>query len=95
VRVIATDEARRFISERGGRLYVTVKKARCCGGTMTLAAATTVRDTERYRSLGQDSGFELLVQRDLARLPDRLEIEARRFPLRVEAYWDGCAWIAW
>ena len=61
---------------------------------MTLASATTVRDIDRYRSLGQDAGFELLVQRDLARLPDTLEIEARRFPLRVEAYWDGCAWIA-
>ena len=94
VKIIATDEARRLISERGGRLYVSVKKARCCGGTMTLAATTTVRDMERFRSLGQDAGFELLVPRDLARLPDRLEIEARRFPLRVEAYWDGCAWIA-
>jgi hypothetical protein len=60
---------------------------------MTLAAATTVRDTEGYRSLGTAAGFELLVPGDLARLPDTLEIEARRFPLRVEAYWDGCAWI--
>jgi hypothetical protein len=94
VRVIATDEAQRLICERGGRLYVSVKKARCCGGTMTLAAATAVRDLDGYRSLGRDAGFELLVPRDLARLPDTLEIEARRFPLRVEAYWDGCAWIA-
>jgi len=94
VRIIATDEARRLISDRGGRLYVSVKKARCCGGTMTLAAATTVPDIEGYRSVGQDAGFELLVPRDLGRLPDKLEIEARRFPLRVEAYWDGCAWIA-
>jgi hypothetical protein len=60
---------------------------------MTLAAATTVRNTEGYRSLGQAAGFELLVPRNLARLPDRLDIVARRFPLRVEAYWDGCAWI--
>jgi hypothetical protein len=94
VRVIATDDARRLISERGGRLFVSVRKARCCRGTLTLAAATTVRNTEGFRSLGQEAGFELLVPRDLARLPDRLEIEAHRFPLRVEAYWDGCAWIA-
>jgi hypothetical protein len=93
VRIIATDEARRLISERGGRLYVSVKKARCCGGMMTLATATTVGKTDEYRSLGQVAGFELLVPRDLARLPDRLEIETRRFPLRVEAYWDGCAWV--
>ncbi|MGZ4392503.1 MAG: hypothetical protein ACXVRK_10350 [Gaiellaceae bacterium] len=94
MKVIATDDARRLISERGGRLFVSVKKARCCGGVMTLAAATAVRNTEGFRSLGQDGGFELLVPRDLARLPDRLEIETRRFPLRVEAYWDGCVWIA-
>jgi hypothetical protein len=93
MQVIATDDARLFVDERGGRLYVAVKKARCCGGAMTLTADTSVRRPDDYRSLGRDAGFELLVPRDLARLPDTLEIEARRFPLRIEAYWDGCAWI--
>jgi len=91
--VIATDDARLFVAERGGRLYVTVKKARCCGGAITLTADTRVRRPDDYRSLGGDAGFELLVPRDLGRLPDTLEIEARRFPSSVEAYWDGCAWI--
>jgi hypothetical protein len=27
-------------------------------------------------------------------LPDELHLEARRFPRRIEAYWNGCAWIA-
>jgi hypothetical protein len=93
MQVIATDEARSLISARGGRLYVSVKKARCCGGMQTLVTRTSVRGPEGYRSLGSEAGFEILVPLGLTRLPDRLEIEAHRFPLRVEAYWDGCAWI--
>jgi hypothetical protein len=37
-------------------------------------------------------GFELHVPADL-RLPAELHLEARRFPRRVEAYWNGCAWV--
>jgi hypothetical protein len=35
----------------------------------------------------------VLVPASLARLPDELHVEVRRFPRRVEAYWNGCAWI--
>jgi hypothetical protein len=38
-------------------------------------------------------GFELFVPVTLRRLPDELHVEARRFPRRIEAYWNGCAWI--
>jgi len=93
VRIVASDEARGLIAERGGRLYVSVVRQRCCAPGRTLAAATEVADPERFRSLGADSGFELLVPQALPRLPEELVIEARRFPRRVEAFWDGCVWV--
>jgi len=41
----------------------------------------------------ESTGFELYVPAALGRLPDELHVEARRFPRRIEAYWNGCAWI--
>jgi hypothetical protein len=38
-------------------------------------------------------GFELFLPRTIGRYPETLEIEQRRFPRRVEAYWDGCYWV--
>jgi hypothetical protein len=28
-----------------------------------------------------------------ARMPDELHLEVRRYPRRVEPYWNGCAWV--
>jgi hypothetical protein len=33
------------------------------------------------------------LPRGLTRLRDELHIELRRFPRRLESYWDGCAWV--
>ena len=38
--------------------------------------------------------FELYLPQLLAQLPDELQFELRRFPRRLEAFWDGCAWVA-
>ena len=45
-----------------------------------------------FRQLATD-GFELYVPAGLARLPEELHLEVQRFPRRVEAYWNGCAWL--
>jgi len=90
--IVASEEARELIAEQGGRLYVFVKAGRCCGGTKMLAAKTAVKDDGEYASVGTADGFELFFPHD-ARLPAELRVEARRFPRRIEAYWDGCAWV--
>lgn len=93
MRVVASVDARELIAERGGRLYVSIRRQRCCNPAQTLSTATDVADSERFRSLGDEAGFELLVPQGLAKLPDELVVETRRFPRRVEAFWDGCAWV--
>jgi hypothetical protein len=74
MRLVVSDAAADFVRERGGRLYVSVDKARCCGG----------EESER---------FELFLPARLSPLPDELHIDVARFPRRVEAYWNGCAWV--
>jgi len=70
-----------------------VASTRCCHPVQTLSTRTDVAHPEEFRSLGDEAGFELLVPQGLAKLPDELVVEARRFPRRVEAFWNGCAWV--
>lgn len=92
MRVVASDSAAEFIREHGGRLYVWTRTSRCCGGR-TLRAATEAPSRLAFRRADATAGFELFVPAALARLPDELHLDVQRFPRRVEAYWNGCAWI--
>jgi hypothetical protein len=93
VHVIASDPAAELIRERGGRLYVWLKRGRCCGGVTTLAAATDPPQKTTFRRVDGDERFELYLPTTLSRVPHELYLTARRFPRRVEAYWNGCAWV--
>ena len=92
MRIVASDEARDLIAARGGRLFVTVRAARCCGGARTLRAATEPPARE-FRRAGGDDGVEVFVPQALERLPEELHVALVGRRRRLEAYWDGCAWI--
>jgi hypothetical protein len=94
MRVIVSEPAAELIAERGGRLYVWVKRSRCCGGLRTLATSSELPDRREFRSVAHTGGVELFVPERLAQLPDELHLDLRRFPRRVEASWNGCAWVA-
>lgn len=90
--VIASGPAADLIRQRGGRLYVWLKGGRCCGNVTTLASATEPPEDKEF--LPVDAGdFEVYLPAGLERLPDELHIDVRHFPRRVEAYWNGCAWV--
>ena len=94
MKLVAPDSAVDFIEQRGGRLYVWTKRTRCCGGVFsTLGASTEAPASTDFRRVDETAGFELYVPATLGRLPDELHVETRRFPRRIEAYWNGCAWI--
>jgi hypothetical protein len=92
MRIISTEEARELIVGHGGRLYVSIKHAHCCGGMRTLAAKTEAGNTE-WRTTGSEAGFELFLPARLTSLPEELHVAVRRFPRCIEAYWNGCAWV--
>lgn len=91
--LVASPETVSFVEQLGGRLYVWPRKARCCGAVTRLAASTERPDGRAFRRLESDGGVEVLVPEGLARVPEELHLELRRFPRRVEAYWNGCAWV--
>ena len=93
MRVVASEPAVELIAERGGRLYVWPTRARCCGGATRLVSATTPPSGKRFGRSGAVAEFELYLPQGLSRLPDELHVELRRYPRRLESYWDGCAWV--
>ena len=78
------------VTRHGGSLYVWPQKARCCGGTVRLEAATDPPD-RAFRRVEAD-GFDLFVTVGMA-LPDSLHLEVGRRG-RIRAFWNGLAWVA-
>jgi hypothetical protein len=94
MRVIASNSAADFIDQQGGRIYVWLKTGRCCGATTTLATALEPPKQKHFERAEENQRFDLYLDaRMSSRLPDELHFEFRRFPRRVEAYWNGCAWV--
>ena len=77
------------IRERGGALYVWPRKARCCGGTITLEAATD--PPEKVFRLVEAEGIDLFIPIGMM-LPESLHVEISRHG-RIRAFWNGLAWV--
>ncbi len=93
MKVVVSEGAAQLIEERGGQLYVWVKKGRCCGAVRTLATSIEAPPRQEFRRIEADDRIELMIPAHLDPLPDELQLEVRRFPRRIEAYWNGCAWV--
>jgi hypothetical protein len=93
MRIVVSAPAEELIREHGGRLYVWPKRSRCCGGTVTLATATSPPAGKEFRREQTSAGFDLYLPTRLTRLPDELHVEARGRARRIRAYWNGCAWV--
>jgi hypothetical protein len=93
MRVLVSEPAARLIEEQGGRLYVWLKRGRCCGGLTTLEAAPSAPAGKEFRQVEGGTSFELFLPMHLSPLPRELHLEVRRRSHRIEAYWNGCAWV--
>ena len=94
MRVLATPEARSYIRERGGLVFVWVRSHGPIHGALRLLRTSTepppdALDWQRVET----KGFLLFLQPGL-RLPHELHLEVRGFlKRRVEAFWEGCAFV--
>lgn len=93
MRLVVSPPAAEAIEEQGGRLYVWPRRSRCCGGVTTLAAATSPPAGRHFRREAASTSFELYLPAQLARLPDELHVATRGGSRRLQAYWNGCAWV--
>ena len=78
------------IRERGGALYVWPRKARCCGGTIRLEAATEPPPDKVFRRVEVED-FDLFVPVGMMR-PESVHVEISRRG-HIRAFWNGLAWV--
>lgn len=93
VRVVVSERAAGRIAEQGGRLYVWPHTFRCCGGGTLLESSPRPRAGTVFRRVLAEERFELYLPESLGREADELQIDTSRFRGRVEAFWNGCAWV--
>ncbi|HXY84315.1 MAG TPA: hypothetical protein VEH52_02450 [Gaiellaceae bacterium] len=93
MRVVVSESASELIKARGGSLYVWLKRAQCCGSATTLATASEPPAQKTFRQVDSGGPFELYLPAGLTRLPDELQLDVGRRGRRVDAYWDGSAWV--
>jgi hypothetical protein len=93
MRVVVSDRAMGRIAEQGGRLYIWPHTLRCCGGGTLLESSPSPRAGTAFRRVPTEERFELYLPGSLSREPDELHIDTSRFRGRVEAFWNGCAWV--
>ena len=91
MRILATPEARSLIQDRGGLLFVWAAGA--IRGVRVLRTSTEPPlDALDWRRV-ETRGF-LVFLPPAMRLPGELQLEARgRLRRRVEAFWNGCAYV--
>jgi hypothetical protein len=97
MRVVASPEARRLIRERGGMLFLRIRKAaNLRAAVRTLTASTEPPGAEALDFQRFDAGGGLVVFLPPGiRPPRELHLEVGGwFPRRIEAFWNGCAYIA-
>jgi hypothetical protein len=94
VEIVAPDEVRDFIASRGGRLYVWISVHHGWRCTLCLLETSLEHPTkgDLYFRRIRSQGFDLYLDATQRIWPKTMEFALRR--RRVEAYWNGLAWIA-
>jgi hypothetical protein len=95
VEIVAPADVRDFVAAHGGRLFVWVSAHP--GMLFVPCLLETSLESPRKRDLSfrrvQAPGFDLYLEGTQKRWPRTMEFALRR-RRRVEAYWNGMAWIA-
>jgi hypothetical protein len=91
VRIVAADEARRQIAERGGTVYLWPRPVRCCGGRGYVLDASFHRPDRAFELVHSEPGLAIHALQGLVR-PRELHLELSGSG-RLQAFWDGQSWI--
>ena len=91
MKLVASEDTIRQVQSRGGVVYVWARKARCCGGALTLEASTeSRRGTEFRRALAGEVDIYLT-----AGMPDPTSLHLEISPNgKLRVFWNGLAWVA-
>jgi hypothetical protein len=95
VEITAPDDVREFVAAHGGRLFVWISVHRGVPCTLCLLEASLRPPARRdfdFRRI-RAPGFDVYLESRQRIWPKKMDFALRRHR-RVEAYWNGLAWIA-
>jgi hypothetical protein len=90
--VIVSEQARQYVVEHGGVVYVRANSHTCCSGTLTLLDVWTKKPRKHANfSPTITEGIEVQFSGGSGEPPHQLSIEMRGLlRQKLVAYWDGC-----
>ena len=92
MRVDASPAAEQLIAERGGSLYVWLRRAGCCGGGITVLETASEPPDRPFTQVASGAIDVFLDAR--VSPPGELAVEVRGIRRkRICAYWNGCAYV--
>jgi len=95
LRISSTPEVAALVRERGGRLFVWPDRQRCCQGATYLLTSNEPPRGKAFRPVDGTQGFDLWFDPGNLRPPDELHLGVRGWRTKhVEAFWDGCVFVA-
>jgi hypothetical protein len=96
MRVHVTPEARRLLRERGGLLFVRIRRSASLRAAVRVLTASTEPpgpEALDYQRFDAGDGIVVFLPPGL-RPPRELHVEVRGwFTRRVDAFWNGCAFV--
>ena len=93
VRILAADDVRDVVCERGGNLYLWTDVHGVCEGKITLLQAGTEHPPDeslRFERIGGD-GFDVFLAIGSLLWPEFVELGLHGRKKQVRAYWNGQA----
>ncbi len=93
VRILAADDVREVVRERGGSLYLWTDVHGVCEGKVTLLRVGTERPSDealRFKRIGAD-GFDVFLAIGSLLWPEFVEFELHGRKKQIRAYWNGQA----
>jgi hypothetical protein len=92
VEVIVSPEAREYVREHGGVVYVRAHSHTCCSGSLTLLDVWTKKPNKVAHFVPTTTdGIEVQFCGGSGSQPHQLSIEMRGLlRQKLVAYWDGC-----
>ena len=91
MRLVAGQQTLRYVTDRGGDLYLWPRAHRCCGGVSYTLEAATQPPAQEFRRVHTTQGISVWATPGLIE-PDEIHLDlGRRGTLR--AFWNGQSWI--
>jgi hypothetical protein len=92
--IIASANVETYIRSHGGSIFIWPSHHRCCGGRLTLLDTSFQPPRQREFEAIASRGFTVFLDASLRERPERIDLSLRGIRRkRIEAYWDGCAFI--